>query len=198
MQYRPLFSDDLAAVGQAAYYRVTARNSAGQSAPSNVVGPVTANAPHAGGRVRKISPAWLTTWAASRLHSDNVRRTQEDSHRIVLAPGAAIEYRVDAPISAWRVYAFAESPNPELSFAGSTDGNTFSPLSTDHRAFSSGQGDYGYLVPVLFQGRSPAAVPASVRSSSASSCLQPSKARSRCRSPAWKSTTAGKSPTERI
>ncbi len=154
-QYRPLFSDDSAVPGQAAYYRVTARNSAGDSAPSNTVGPVTAAHRTLVDEGLDLKQLASHTGDVS-VRSDNVRRTQEDSHRIVLAPGAAIVYRVDAPIAAWRVYAFAESPNTELSVAGSTEGGKFAPLKSDHKAYSSGQGDYGYLVPVLFQGTSPA------------------------------------------
>jgi hypothetical protein len=53
------------------------------------------------------------------------------------------------------VYAFAESPNTELNFAGSSDGGEFAPLAVEPKAFSSGKGDYGYLVPMLYQGTSP-------------------------------------------
>jgi hypothetical protein len=38
--YRPLFSDETAKAGETWFYRVTARNAGGKSAPSNVVGPV--------------------------------------------------------------------------------------------------------------------------------------------------------------
>ena len=153
VQYRPLFSDTSAAAGATYYYRATARNSAGDSTPSNVVGPVTAAHRTLVDECVDMKQLAGHTGDVS-LRTDNVRRTQEDAHRIVLAPGAAVEYRVDAPIAAWRVYAFAESPNTELRFAGSTDGSQFTPLSADHRAYSSGQGDYGYLVPVLYQGTS--------------------------------------------
>jgi hypothetical protein len=152
-QYRPLFSDDSAAAGATYFYRVTARNSAGDSAPSNVVGPVTSA--HRTLVDECVDMQLLAGHGGEvSLLSDNVRRTQEDSHRLVLAPGAVIDYRVAGPIKAWRVFAFAESPNPELRFAGSTDGGSFTALATDHQAYSSGQGDYGYLVPVLFEGKS--------------------------------------------
>jgi len=150
-QYRPLFNDDSANIGEAAFYRVLARNSAGDSAPSNVVGPVTPA--HRTLVDECIDMSQLASHTGDvTLRSDNVRRTQEDSHRIVLAPGAAIEYRVDAPIAAWRVYAFAESPQAELAFAGATEDGAFASLSATERAFSSGKGDYGYLVPVLYEG----------------------------------------------
>jgi hypothetical protein len=153
-QYRPLFSDNSADVGGSYYYRVTARNSAGDSAPSNGVGPVTVAYRTLVDECVDMKQLAGHTGDVS-LRTDNVRRTQEDSHRIVLAPGAAVEYRVEGQIKGWRVYAFAESPNTELLFSGSADGRAFASLAADHRAFSSGRGDYGYLVPVLYQGSSP-------------------------------------------
>jgi hypothetical protein len=153
-QYRPLFSDDSATPGPAAYYRVTARNSAGDSAPSNTVGPVTAA--HRTLVDECVDLKQLASHTGDvTVRTDNVRRTQEDAQRIVLAPGAAVVYRVAEPITAWRAYAFAESPNAEIVVAGSADGSRFAPLAADRKAFSSGQGDYGYLVPLLFQGTSP-------------------------------------------
>ncbi len=152
VQYRPLFNDESVALGESYHYRVIARNAAGDSAPSNVVGPVTA-------QHRTLVDECLDLKVVAgyngdvKLHTDNVRRTQEDAHRIVLAPGAGINYRVDAPIIAWRVYAFATSPETKLAVQGAADGGAFEPLPIDQQAFSSGEGDYGYLVPILYQGR---------------------------------------------
>src|SRR5205807_1634188 len=42
IQYRPLFNDAGAVPGKTYWYRVVAGNAAGESEPSNVVGPVTA------------------------------------------------------------------------------------------------------------------------------------------------------------
>jgi hypothetical protein len=153
VQYRPLFSDESAAPGQSYYYRVTARNSAGTSAPSNKVGPVTAKYRTLVDECRDLKQLAGQTGDVS-LRTDNVRRTQEDAHRIVLAPGGSVDYRVAGPIRAWRVYAFAESPQAELQFSGAAHGGDFEPLATANEAFSSGKGDYGYLVPILFRGTS--------------------------------------------
>jgi mannan endo-1,4-beta-mannosidase len=152
-QYRPLFGDDSAEVGRPYYYRVVARNSAGESRPSNVVGPVAA-----ANRTlvdEAIDFQKLADHADSvALRSDNVRRVQEDSHRFELPPGASVSYRVDGPISAWRIYTFSESDHPQLAISGSKDGAEVRPLATEPKAFGSGAGDYGYFVPVLFQGTS--------------------------------------------
>jgi hypothetical protein len=74
---------------------------------------------------------------------------------LLLPPGSEVVYRVDAPIRTWRVYAFVEGENADLTAAGSSDGEHFGPLEVERRSFSSGAGDYGYLAPVLFQGSCP-------------------------------------------
>ena len=162
VQYRPLFNDASAVPGESYYYRVTAHNSAGASPPSNVVGPVTTTHRTLVDECRDLQQLAGHQGDVS-LRSDIARRTQEDAHRIALAPGAAIEYRVAAPITAWRVYAFAESPDAEILFAGSADGGRFTPLAAERKSFATGQGDYGYLVPTLYQGAGPEGEPTRLR-----------------------------------
>ena len=83
--------------------------------------------------------------------SENARTVQEDCHRLVLNPGSAIVYRVDGPISAFRVYAFAPT-QANLAFAVSADGKTFTPIEAERTAFPSSQTVYGYSTPILFSG----------------------------------------------
>jgi hypothetical protein len=151
VQYRPPFHDENVTPGEAYFYRVIARNSAGDSVPSNVVGPVTPahrtlvdDCGALGGR---------PIAGIVRIATDNVRTVQEDAHRIVLKPGAAIEYRVGAPILGWRVDAFANSPDVKLIINGSADNEHFTQLAVKRRSFSSGKGDYGYLVPIRLEGK---------------------------------------------
>jgi hypothetical protein len=151
LQYRSLFNDSTITPGKDYYYRVIARNSAGDSAPSNVVGPVTPQ--H---RTLVDECASLKGLAGHQgevaIRTDNVRQTQEDSHRITLAPGASVDFRVAGPIKAWRVFTFTEAPNVELTATGSADGQDFAPLPVDRRVYSSGKGDYGYLAALKFSG----------------------------------------------
>jgi hypothetical protein len=151
VQYRPLFHDDTAEPGKQYFYKVVARNAAGVSEASNIVGPVTP-------RCRTLVDECLDLSLVNEhqddveARSDNVRRMQEDAHRLVLPPGGAVTYKVASPIRAFRVYTFAESPEEELVVSASSDGKNFDPLQAVRQAFASGQGDYGYLVPLLFQG----------------------------------------------
>jgi hypothetical protein len=151
VQYRPLFSDDQAEVGPSYYYRVVARNAAGDSEPSNVVGPVTAKYLTLVDELADLS----RTHAAEgdmRIAAERARQFQEDCHRLAMAPGSSVTYHVDGPIGAWRIYAFDASDDATLEVSSSPDGTHFRPLQMAKEVHGSGQGDYGYSLPVLYQG----------------------------------------------
>lgn len=154
VQYRPLFADTTAIPGTSHFYRVIASNAAGDSAPSNIVGPVASKHKTLVDECHDFEQLAARTGDV-KLASDNVRRVQEDSHRFALVPRSSVTHQVDAPIRAWRVFAFAETPDAELNIASSADGKNFEPLKAKREAFASGQGDYGYLVPILFTGVQP-------------------------------------------
>jgi len=149
-QYRPLFHDATAKPGERYWYRVVAHNAAGESAPSNSVGPVNATCRTLVDECRDLS---LVAAADGNVKpaNENARTVQEDCHRLVLNPGSAIVYRVDGPISGFKIYAFA-TDRAELKIASSTDGKTFEPVEVRRAEFASGQTVYGYLTPILFAG----------------------------------------------
>jgi mannan endo-1,4-beta-mannosidase len=150
VQYRPLFHDDRAIPGESYWYRVVARNSAGDSEPSNAIGPVAATCRTLVDECRDLSLTTATDGKVSTA-SENARTVQEDCHRLVLDPGSAIVYRVDGHISAFRVYAFA-STQANLAFDVSADGKAFTPMKAERTAFPSSQTVYGYSTPILFSG----------------------------------------------
>jgi hypothetical protein len=67
-----------------------------------------------------------------------------------MQPGASVTYRVDKPIAAFRVFSFARNVDAGLELSGSSDGSEFRPLNAARNVFSSNEGDYGYLTPVLY------------------------------------------------
>ncbi|HVT29635.1 MAG TPA: cellulase family glycosylhydrolase [Lacipirellulaceae bacterium] len=148
VQYRPLFNDDSGKPGTRYWYRVFARNAVGDSAPSNMVGPVAVNSRTLVDECRDLS---LTAGATGKVSpaSEVARAAREDCHRLILPPGSAVVYRVKEPIRRWRVYAFAPA-DANLSFAVSSDGKQYQPAVADHRAFPSGASVYEYLTPNLF------------------------------------------------
>jgi mannan endo-1,4-beta-mannosidase len=149
-QYRPLFSDGTVEPGATYFYRILARNSAGASPPSDVVGPVAAKC-----RTLVDECVDLSLVADTKgdvvPRSDNARQTQEDAHRLALPPGGDIVYQVDEPIQAFRIYGFAGGV-ADLQVSASADGKNFADVEMDRKSFNFGQGDYGYKVPVLFTG----------------------------------------------
>jgi hypothetical protein len=84
--------------------------------------------------------------------TENARRTQEDIHRLAMPAGSSIVYRVSEPISGWRVFVFAQSGDTRPTFETSTDGRAFAAVQAERQVNPAGRGDYGYLVPVLFEG----------------------------------------------
>jgi mannan endo-1,4-beta-mannosidase len=150
VQYRPLFNDDTAAPGKQYWYRIVARNVAGDSEPSNMIGPVAVESRTLVDECRDISLAATTQGKVSPA-SENARTVQEDCHRLALLPGSAVVYHVKEPISQWRVFSFAPA-DANLAFGVSADGKNYRGTTVERRAFPSSQTVYGYLTPILFTG----------------------------------------------
>lgn len=152
VQYRPLYNDDAAKVNNKYWYRVVARNSAGESAASNIVGPVAVTCRTLVDECRDLSQTAATKGKVTAA-SENARTVQEDCHRLALEPGAEIVYRVNGPIKSWAVYAFAQS-DAKLQLQIGTKQGAFRPAKTTSKAFPSAQTVYGYLTPTLVAGNS--------------------------------------------
>lgn len=152
VQYRPLFHDPDPIIGSEAYYRVLARNQAGQSAPSNLVGPVTAR-----GRVMIDECADRSQISEQtgdvRVVTDNSRRAQEDCHRLRLEAGSSITYHGATPIKQFTVYAFTTDEAPSVVVESSSDGEHYAPCEVQTEQDALGPGDYGYHRPLLLEGR---------------------------------------------
>jgi mannan endo-1,4-beta-mannosidase len=150
VQYRPLFNDEQAKPGMRHWYRVTAWNSAGESSPSNVVGPVAVKARTLVDDCRDVSFLDAVEGDVA-IATENARTVQEDCHRLAMQPGSAVVYRVQGPIDKLRIYSFVREQKGELDVSISADGRAFRPLETQRQAFDAGQTVYGYLTPVLIQ-----------------------------------------------
>jgi hypothetical protein len=151
VQYRPLFHDATAVPGRKYYYRVTAKNDAGGSEPSNVVGPVAVECRTLVDECRDLLQIDGHSENVT-IATENARTTQEDSHRLVMPDGAQATYEVAGPIHRWRVHCFARDTDARLAFAVSTDGKDFRPVESKRKAYVSGQTVYGYLTPVFYEG----------------------------------------------
>jgi hypothetical protein len=154
VQYRPLFADANVSQGRW-YYRVQARNHAGASKPSNVVGPVEVS--HAT-LVDELADFALTASHQGPLEikTRDTRKAKEDAHRLGGRAGDSVVYRLAGPISACKVYAFFPGDVTDLRFSVSADGEKYMSVPSGRKLFFQGTGDYGYWKPVTFECKSAA------------------------------------------
>lgn len=148
--YRPLFSDATARVGEPYFYRVLAKNAAGVSSPSNVVGPVAVDAFRLVDELRDGS-AMEARHGNLAFVSDHARRAKEDMHRLSGGGGDWVVYRTEHPMTTATVHAFFPGDVADLRFAVSSDGRRYEEVSGRRVDYFGGQGMYGYFKPVEYR-----------------------------------------------
>jgi mannan endo-1,4-beta-mannosidase len=149
-QYRPLFSDSLAAPGQDYFYRVVAHNGAGAAAPSNVVGPIGVDRAFLVDEMQDVS-LMAAAEGPVRRASAGARRVREDAHRMAIGPGGSLTYKLPPGRTEATIWAFASGESGACDILTSRDGARFVPLKTKVISGDRGSGDYGYLLPVLIR-----------------------------------------------
>lgn len=134
--YRPLYADETAEPGRSHYYRVSAENSAGVSAPSAPVGPVTS---HERWWVDELGDFSKTAHHTGRLElvADDPRFTKLDRER-VRGQGGRLTYRVPGRVTQVRVYAFLRGSESSVGLACSEDEVHFQRLKAEHTDFYGG------------------------------------------------------------
>jgi hypothetical protein len=149
VQYRPLFSDTQAEEGRW-FYRVIARNSAGASGPSNVVGPVQVT-----DHTLVDEMADFSLMASRRTDLEvrtlDCRKVKEDIHRVAGQPGSFVVYTMPDALHSCKVYAFFPGEVADFRFWTSADGKAFEPVSSTRQVFSGGANDYGYWKAASFE-----------------------------------------------
>jgi hypothetical protein len=151
-QYRPQFADENVPAGKW-FYRVRARNDAGISEPSNIVGPVdvkTASLVDELADFSKISSKsgnWTIANGGSRV-------TKEDIHRAAGSAGDTLIYKLPSTIDSFKVYCFFEKAVAAIKISASDDGVEFHEIAAQMENDFHGPGDYGYWKPVLFHAES--------------------------------------------
>lgn len=151
VQYRPLFHDPSARVGQQYWYRVIARNSSGSSPPSNSVGPVYVQYQTLVDEMADASQLAQIS-GTHGFKSNDARKVQEDIYRLALTPPSELSYELDGQVQSVTVWLFAASSDVELDVvAASATGSLPQAVSTAISTNTKTVDDYGYLVPVLVQ-----------------------------------------------
>ena len=148
VQYRPLFNDESALKGNW-YYRVRAKNKAGLSQPSNVVGPVAVTHATLVDELADFSKVHARQ-GQIRITTRDCRNAKEDAHRAAGNAGDALIYELPAPIEGFRVFTFFPHEVADLKCSISDDGQTYHDIPTSKNEYFSGAGDYDYWKPALY------------------------------------------------
>ncbi len=148
-QYRQLFADDYAEPGNSYYYRVRAKNSAGASAPSNVVGPVRVEANALVDELSDYSRLFARDGKLT-LETGNPRPYKEDAHRLKGGAGNWVIYRTRQPLRSARVLAFMEGAEQDFEFYLSEDGLSFVKMAPTVSRYPTEINPYGYKLPVQY------------------------------------------------
>lgn len=152
VQYKPLFSDVAVDIGASYYYRVKAKNTAGVSSSSNIVGPVFVKHLCLVDEMADYSLIHSRGGTLS-LESKEPRKAKEDTGRIKGKKGNYIVYKVSKPIVQFTVYSFFPDAISDFKFSVSTDGNDFIPAVAARSDYYAGAGKYGYWKPVLYEAK---------------------------------------------
>jgi hypothetical protein len=125
--YRPLFSDSSAHAGRSYYYRVIAKNKAGCSDPSNVVGPVRvkgvclADELKDFSKVHDRSPDLSLTNANNSYHAEYLYRAKGSK-------GQWLVYRTSSPIRSFKVIGWYPESVSGFAIFVSDGGKRFDPI----------------------------------------------------------------------
>ena len=159
VQYRPLYNDGAAEPRREYFYRVSARNAAGYSAPSQARGPVVVQHRTLVDEGADLTQSAGTTGDVQPTTGED-RRRREDVHRLAIPAGGAVTYRVDEPIAGWRAIVFRRDAAAAIGAALSSDGREFVAAENHQQTTDPSAGDYDYLPMAVVEG---AAVPPGMR-----------------------------------
>ena len=148
VQYCPLFSDESAPAGEW-FYRVLAKNSAGVSKPSNVVGPVNVTHDTLVDNLADFSKVQARQ-GALEIQSHKCRDAKEDAYRAAGRAGDALIYQLPTAIEGFRVFAFFPGEVADLKFSVSDVARPTDMSPAGRTDYFSGAGDYNYWKPVLY------------------------------------------------
>lgn len=150
VQYKPLFADSFAEPDRQYYYRVRAKNAAGASEPSNVVGPVRADSLALVDEFHDFTRLFARGGHLS-IESNEARRAKEDAHRLKGTSGDWIVYRTLHPLRSANVQAFFAGEVSDFEFLVSKDGIAYTKVEAARRDYSLGTGDYNYLTAISYE-----------------------------------------------
>jgi hypothetical protein len=149
-QYRPLLVDESATPARPWWYRVSAANASGTSAPSAAAGPGVAQRLVFMDELDDLGRT-IARSADVEIETAHARPCREDASRALVPPAATLTYRPGGPIDSVRVFAFAEDEAGHLLVHAGQTPAPATAVATRRTVAGEMGGDYGYLVPLEFE-----------------------------------------------
>jgi mannan endo-1,4-beta-mannosidase len=150
VEYFPLFHDATVQVGKSYYYRAIAKNQAGVSAPSNVVGPVKVERHALIDNMRNYGKLYFHTKDVT-VATGNDRDFREITRRMKGKAGEELVYFAPGAIRHCIVYSFSKSANSSLEFYLSEDGVDYRKADFDARRLPVEKGAYNYWNAAVYE-----------------------------------------------
>lgn len=150
-QYRPEYADATVPAGKW-YYRVRARNAAGLSAPSNIIGPIQVKSATLVDELADLAQIQSHTGGWT-LATHDCRSAKEDATRAAGQAGDTLTYQLPNKVEGFQVFAFFPKSESDVKFSLSADGQTFHDVPAEKESYFAAEGDYGYWKPVCFHAQ---------------------------------------------
>ncbi len=145
-----MFADTSAALGHSYYYRVTAENGSGISAPSNEVGPVEVNYKKFVDEMNDSSLIFKLYGTLSFQGYKDVYKAKEDNSRLAGEKDAFVVYRLPDDIDSIKVEAYLTISQCGLDFLASDSLGSLKPLAAKVETFPPYKNFYGFFTPALY------------------------------------------------
>jgi hypothetical protein len=135
-QYKPLFNDTTVEIDRCYYYRVKAKNDAGVSHPSNVVGPVKTEHLTLVDEMLDYSLIHSHLGSLSLEWKQGTSMAKEETYRLKGEAGSHIVYRVAGDILSFKVYTLFPKEISDFKFSISSDGKIFKPVMSERHVYT--------------------------------------------------------------
>lgn len=143
-QYRPLFNDETAEFGKRYFYRAKAKNEAGESDYSNIVGPVEVKRKKIVDEFENLNRTVEKSDDLKLLTMENIRKAKEDRTRLTGKEGSFIVYKAPNNADEIIIDGFLASKNSDVKVFVSSDGKTFSSVELSKQVFEFAKNEYGF------------------------------------------------------
>ncbi len=148
-QYTDLFNDKSAKSGKKYFYRVIAKNISGESAPSNIIGPLKAEHHTLVDHMDNVA-TFYDAKGKFEIKTDNDRIFKEDMYRLEMQKEGELVYYVTENIKAAKIYSYSKDDENVFEFFVSRDNKNYMKIDAGAENFTFGKGDYNYQNPILY------------------------------------------------